>query len=77
MYSIREGWFAEGCVYFILSHITGNNLKYELEIVQYLQPSKKHLAMQKYYTMEEFAGEIIVSRRRTSPRVECGASKTL
>ncbi len=26
-----------------------------LTIGQYLQPSKKHLAMQRYYTMEEFA----------------------
>jgi lipoic acid synthetase len=26
-----------------------------LTIGQYLQPSKKHLAMQRYYSMEEFA----------------------
>ena len=26
-----------------------------LTVGYYLQPSKKHLAMQKYYTMEEFA----------------------
>jgi lipoic acid synthetase len=26
-----------------------------LTIGQYLQPSKKHLAMERYYTMEEFA----------------------